>query len=721
MIDLSFEERLFESYIMKFAVALDDPQAETLMEDVMVEYRGEKFFVTDVWKTRSDDGSRILRVEAEAAWMRLSDRKRPGTTTFSNVNPRTGLDRILSGTGWSAGEVDLSNTLYHMDMTDATVLQLIWEWARITGNEVRWNITDKSVQMVPTIGVDLPVSFRYESNMLSLERRAQPPKFTRLWPYGRDSLTIASVNSGLNYVDNFTYYTSKGYTLAEAQANYTKEEIYVDDAITDAEILRDRAIALLNANAIGTVTYTMKVADLEDVWGSSLIDYKVGDTVGVYDELLSINERARIIRLVRWPHDPSKNEIELSFTPILVPDNSSTTTRADPNSNWEMFESRNTTSSRMVRFGDTILARLKLNTSEGAEWILGYSLLGVGVGSGTITIQPRDDNHGVNYWPEKTFAVSNGVPFQYNFTYAAKEIPAGDYTLVIRANSDSTVTGLDIDAGGSAMWVLAKSTNKLAVTLEDSIRFDYTGQIQYFTVPDDIDEIQIECAGAEGHGQYAAAPGGMGGVVIAKFPVVAGTVYSVWVGGTPATTGDSGWPNGGVGEWSSSPSPGGGGSSSVQGYVPYTTNATEVRNNFLSSLPSALIVAGGGGGGGDGFWQAPNGGGDAGFYAGGKNEDLYGTAATQYVGGTSLGPPYNGSFGLGGSASSIGPGLAAACGGGGGGWYGGYATGSIVGTPPEGQGGGGGSGYVHSSAFDLEYDDGSNFDHGYVMISWKNA
>jgi phage minor structural protein len=722
LIDLNFEDRLFESYVMKFAVPLTSPQATELKEDSMLEYNGEQFFITDVYKSRNEDGQLILRVEAESSWMRLTDRKRPGTFSLSGVNARVGLERIISGMGWTVGECTTSTAPYAMSLTDATVLQLIWEWAKITGNEIRFDPSAKTVQMIPTIGVQLPVSFRYESNLQSIERHAQPPQVTKLYPYGKDNLSIASANSGVPYLEDFTYYTLQGFTEAQARALYTKEDIYYDEGITDAITLYNRASLLMDALSVPSVVYTAKVVDIPGLWDTDLADYKVGDTVHIYDELIGVDERARISRLVRWPDDPANNEIELSFNAVVPPDTTSTTSRSDPNQNWELFTSRNDNTNRQIRLGDTVLARLKLSTSEGAEWIVGYNLKGVGVGTGTITIDAVDDETTLPIWDSETFSVSNGVPFQYSFSYGKKEIPSGTYTLVVRANSNSSTTGLDIAPGDSSMWVLARSTTKLTISLEESIRFEPISGgafIQYFTVPDDISQIQIEAVGAGGGGGGFQSSGGRGGQVSAKFPVIAGTTYSVWVG-TAGNDSEPGWPNGGFGENSSNQSPGGGGSSSVQPYVTYTTNPNAQLNAFLGSLSGALIVAGGGGGGGDNFFTTPNGGGDAGFYTGGKNEDLHGTVATQFVGGSLVGTaPFDGSFGLGGTGTNVGAVLRASCGGGGGGWYGGYATTSTGAGTYEGEGGGGGSGWVHPSAFDLEFDNGQNSEDGYILISWK--
>lgn len=262
----------------------------------------------------------------------------------------------------------------------------------------------------------------------------------------------------------------------------------------------------------------------------------------------------------------------------------------------------------------------------------------------------------------------------------------------------------------NALWILAKGTKARVFTLPNSIRYDYTGAIQTFTVPDDIASITIEAHGAQGGQKGSSWPGGLGAKVIAVFDVIAGAVYDVYVGGYPGTAAAGGWPNGGLGDTNVGNGCGGGGRS-------------EVRPTG-GLIAATLLIAGGGGGAGDG--GSPGNpdvhGGAAGFYVGLDGGD--GSFPGQVAGGDGANLEGAGLLASPGGNGFGGPALHttnafAFCGGGGGdGWYGG---GGATGQPTPGVycgGGGGAVSYVAGAGSDLEYTDAENVGHGFVIVSW---
>lgn len=208
--------------------------------------------------------------------------------------------------------------------------------------------------------------------------------------------------------------------------------------------------------------------------------------------------------------------------------------------------------------------------------------------------------------------------------------------------------------------------------------FNYTGDVQYYTVPAGVTSLQIEAYGAQGGGTY----GGNGGYAIGEVPVTPGATLEVYVGGKPTVQLGPGGYNGGGAVLAL---PCGGGSDGWPG-----GGASDVRTT--SSLNDRLIVAGGGGGQG---WSSGLGG-----LGGGTNgvdgeaswiSNTNGKGGTQSAGGAggiySSGPNSpapSGTFGVGGNSSPLG--TYCTGGGGGGGWYGG--GGGYVSA------GGGGSSYI---------------------------
>ncbi|MDA7804324.1 glycine-rich protein [Crocinitomix sp.] len=61
--------------------------------------------------------------------------------------------------------------------------------------------------------------------------------------------------------------------------------------------------------------------------------------------------------------------------------------------------------------------------------------------------------------------------------------------------------------------------------------FNYTGDVQYYTVPLGIESIRIEAAGAQGGGGLHDVIGGLGATIIGDFVVTPGEVLTISVGG----------------------------------------------------------------------------------------------------------------------------------------------------------------------------------------------
>lgn len=703
---------------MSFELRADDPKVVSLVEDAPLEYEGQEFYITKVIPYRDREGIALYMVEAEASFMKLADILRVGSFKISGMTINDGLNAILDGTGWtSSPTTTMDPTTFALEATDASILDLVYQWAKITGSEVQLGTLNKEIGMGPFVGRLLPLTFRYGRNVKEIRRESSPPKVTRLYAYGRNNLSIAAINSGLSYIEDYSFYTDAGMTLPEAQARYRKDQMWRDDSFIEDTTLKAAAEARLAILSQPTVMYKASVIDLTRLSGMRENYYECGDQVHVYDEILGFAVDARVSRMVRYPNNPSLDEIELTFNPFDTLDPNVSTAR-DATQQWELFESRNRSTPRQFRQGSQVAHRIRLNTVTDAEWVLGFKLQGVGVGSSTVTVTVTQDEDDTDIWTPYVFSVVNGQVIDLNFTLGEKEIPEGAHTIVVRVSSSVAGAGMDVAAGDTTLWALARGATRSQATLPNSITFEYTGVVQSFTVPDDVTEIYIDALGAGG-AQGGAATAGLGGLVRGVMAVVGGTEYDVYVGGSPVTISAAGWPNGGRANDNGG---GGGGSTHL---VPKGQALTE-----------AVIVAPGGGGGAHNGGTVPTGtqskGGDGGFYLGATGGDggspligaeprVGGTGASQTAGGVAgaggngSGMGQNGSFMQGGASDNGLVGVSSAGGGGGGGWYGG--AGGQNGSP--GAGAGGGSGWINSEIYDLEYVDADNNSDGTMTISWE--
>ncbi|MBR3797980.1 MAG: Ig-like domain-containing protein, partial [Bacteroidales bacterium] len=309
------------------------------------------------------------------------------------------------------------------------------------------------------------------------------------------------------------------------------------------------------------------------------------------------------------------------------------------------------------------------------------------------------------------------VPSGYTYHWYSNSACTTEITSGVSGTNNNTLT-YPIAAN---TIVYCRLERRVAGTTTQAQTFDYTGDVQTYTVPAGATSLLLEVWGAQG-GTYSYS-GGNGGYSKGTLnsPTAGSTLYVV-VGGQPiaitstptatSTTVYNGGYNGGgnvvVHYWSDNytlAQPGGG--------------ATHIatRSGVLSSLSSyqsdVLIVAGGGSGSVY-YYNGSNYGGFAGYAGGGSTSSAYSATyqATQSAAGN------GGSFGQGASNTNgynykYGPA------GGGGGWWGGGCNSGYSDTYSEElvRGHGGGSGYIKSTLTSPSSTNASRSGHGQAKIT----
>ena len=385
------------------------------------------------------------------------------------------------------------------------------------------------------------------------------------------------------------------------------------------------------------------------------------------------------------------------------------------------------------------------SSNGGAATVSGSGLVSA-VNMGTTTITYRREYDGT-YCPTKATCVVNVVVPTPTITQTDDPLPeCGDGNATLVASVPSVPTGYvyhwysnstcatEITTGVSGtnnntLSIAATNGGQVWCRLEKagsttSQTFNYSGDIQTYTVPADAESLTLEVWGAQGGSYNATYSGGKGGYSKGTLtsPTAGSTLYVV-VGGQPAayTTIPSSSTNTTI--------PGGynGGGSAVVHY--YSSNyslpqggggATHIATSsgLLSSLSAlqdnVLIVAGGGSGGV--YFNNGSTSGFAGYAGGGATSNGY-TGGTYTYTANQTAAGYRGSFGQGASSTGgynykYGPS------GGGGGWYGGgsYTYSDTYGEERV-RGHGGGSGYIKSTLTATSSSNGSQSGNGQAKIT----
>lgn len=219
-----------------------------------------------------------------------------------------------AGTGWVVNVPDEDSEEYiskkrnagMLDVTNADdVLQKLCTAFML---EIQYDSKNKRISFFEKRGVDKGVYFKDGLNLKKLtHKRDTYDLYTRIRPTGKNGLTIAKVNNGVEYLENHTY--------------SSKNRTYVWDAgddYTDAQALRDDAELMLADLAAPVDTFEADLIDLANQSSKySVLSYQLGDRIKLIDSRTGTSVIRRIVKITRYPENPTKNTAEIS-SPILT-------------------------------------------------------------------------------------------------------------------------------------------------------------------------------------------------------------------------------------------------------------------------------------------------------------------------------------------------------------------------------------------------------------------
>ena len=166
-----------------------------------------------------------------------------------------------------------------------------------------WHIKDKRLVVIDPATIEPSGEYlTTELNLTDLSFTGETTDYiTRLYPYGKDGLTITAVNDGLEYVENNTY-TDK------AISGY-----WSDDRYTDAQSLKDAAIERLKILSYPIRSYECNIADLaKTASGYDFLSFKMYAVVTLLDPDKGVRAEHQVVSYREYPESPSQNKITLS-------------------------------------------------------------------------------------------------------------------------------------------------------------------------------------------------------------------------------------------------------------------------------------------------------------------------------------------------------------------------------------------------------------------------
>lgn len=211
------------------------------------------------------------------------------------------LQLAFAGTGWTVGECRISKKRT-LSMANVSALDVLKQALKTYRAEIKIDSKEQSIDIYPEVGSDKGVYFSDQLNLRKLTVQYSTYDFyTEIEPYGKDGLTIETVNSGKTYLENHQYSSKK------------KRCIWKDERYTIADSLKEDAAAKLADMSKPYVSYSADIVDLSRNSQKYLIlQYEIGDTVTLIDHVTGEKEKQRIVSMKIYPEAPEKNSCTLA-------------------------------------------------------------------------------------------------------------------------------------------------------------------------------------------------------------------------------------------------------------------------------------------------------------------------------------------------------------------------------------------------------------------------
>jgi phage minor structural protein len=317
--DCYIDQHLNAECTLTFLLPMDNEKWAELTTECRIRAGGREFIIlrpdaVDVVR----DGQKLWgKVMAAESWVLLNKQyptipagatdlaviilsSDPGEGGFPAGSAGSALYRLLQGSGWSVGTVDITG-IHDLETEKESLLANIQKVQEVWGGHLVWDSINKIVSLRAESTWQNYTGFqvRYAKNLKTITRTINYDIITRLYPFGENDLDISSVNSGVKYLENFSY-TGNAYV-----------GIYQNQDIDNPQELKDKATEVLAKLCQPRYTYRVDMVDLRTLPEYQHEDFALGDMVDIIDEDMGVNVRARVIRHKYNVFQPWKCELEI--------------------------------------------------------------------------------------------------------------------------------------------------------------------------------------------------------------------------------------------------------------------------------------------------------------------------------------------------------------------------------------------------------------------------
>jgi phage minor structural protein len=186
---------------LEFKLPFQDSKRAYIDNEKTVRIVSDTYRIRTITDDKEESGKAITTVYAEAAFYDLAYSVKKDEITFNADTADVPMAYALQGTDWDVGTVNVS-TKRTWTCSEKNALAILRAVQNIHGGDLIFDNANRIVKLLTFSGEDSGVLFCYKKNMKSIQRVIDTTSLiTRLYAYGKDGMTFASINGGNEYVD----------------------------------------------------------------------------------------------------------------------------------------------------------------------------------------------------------------------------------------------------------------------------------------------------------------------------------------------------------------------------------------------------------------------------------------------------------------------------------------------------------------------------------------
>jgi phage minor structural protein len=286
---------------LEFKMPYSNAKRLSLDNEKQVQIAGDIYRIRTLTDEKGADGHGILStVYAEAAFYDLTFSAEKQPREFNADLASAPMQYALEGTGWSVGTVNVT-TLRTWQCQEKNALAILRMAQQIHGGDLVFDSRNRLVSLLAFSGRDSGALFAYKKNLTSIKRVVDTRSLvTRLYAFGKDGMTFASINGGKEYVESHEYSNEVRVSTLDC-SNFTNPYQMLEFAnMRFADYAKPR------------VSYVLSAMDLSVLTGYEHEQWSLGDIVTVDDRDLNLTIKTRVIRRQYNLQEPWKTVLELS-------------------------------------------------------------------------------------------------------------------------------------------------------------------------------------------------------------------------------------------------------------------------------------------------------------------------------------------------------------------------------------------------------------------------